>query len=60
MGGVREGWERHREIVGAWMEVSPDPNADPELVDGLTHGVISEHQQWSERLAQILGATHHH
>lgn len=53
-------WESYRGTVEAWMQISPDADADPRLVDGLTHQVISGHNEWSERLAAVLEATHKH
>ncbi len=55
-----QAWESYGEVVGAWLALSATADADPELLDGVTHHLISEHQAWGEKLSAMLHATHHH
>lgn len=55
-----EAWGTYRDAVEAWLEVVPDPVADPAVIDVLTHELIAEHNEWSEGLGAILRATHRH
>lgn len=57
---LRKTWEDYHNTVAVWLEVSADPEADPDLVDGLIHQLMAEHKQWSEVLGKLLHATHHH
>ncbi|MGH2709094.1 MAG: hypothetical protein ACRDJK_12495, partial [Actinomycetota bacterium] len=57
---LRQAWESYGAVVGAWLALSASADTDPELLDGITHHLISEHQGWGEKLSAMLHATHHH
>jgi hypothetical protein len=56
---LRKGWSSYSTAVEAWIE-AVETGAEEDVVDRRIHGLIEEHNSWSEILGRIIDATHHH
>jgi hypothetical protein len=54
---LREAWASYRTAVESWIEVAETGSSE---LDRRIHGLIEEHNAWSETLGRVVDATHHH